>query len=588
MKAFKNMYFCILLIFKANKVSFVVLTFLTMLTAVIPLISVYLAKVILDELAEMLFDSQYNIYTICLMIAGYAIVLCISSVITFWLKRRELIHLQNLQKYLNVSVMKKAVMLDVSSFDIPDKYESFRRGKNNVLDFQRIVFSTVQALCGLVTLVSSLIIAVRHNFLCVVVALLFIIPKTIWTRKKTAMEYEFQKENALEEKKKNYYFDILFNKKSAVELKYNNMDGVAFEKYRKTMKDLNDRRNRFSLKNNMISLLIKLPDQLVLVAVNIQVIMRIVVQNATIGDYNYLVGVFSTLLTSMNEISENMATYLSYDEKINEYKCFFEAEDEKKTGNVKLNKIDNICFRNVTFTYPGNETPALRNVSFEVKTGDKVYLVGFNGSGKSTIVKLLCGFYDPDDGDILINGLPMNEYDVKSLRNSISAVFQDYVTYSLSLRECVIFDDIVDQKRDEDILEALEKAEFKVGDIEGLSLDSYVNKEFHEDGFELSGGQKQKIAVGRAMYRKASLQLMDEPTASLDPEAESSILKRLLTEDAERINIVVSHCLADARFADKVIFLSNGQVVGAGVHNQLMDNVKEYRDFYEIQRGKYA
>lgn len=587
-KIVRNMLFCISLIRNANKRTFAALTFLTLLTSIFPLISVYITKRILDELSLMLFDGELNICMIVLMLAGYAISSCISSVFMFLLNKGEVIHIQNMLKYLNVGVMKKSVLLDVSSFDIPERYESFRRGKNNVMDFQRIVFDTMQAICSILSFVVSSIIAFKLSPIYVAAAILFCVPKSIWTRKKREMEYEFQKSVAIEEKRKSYLFDILFQKKSAIELKYNNMDGEIFKRYRKILNDINEKRNKFSLKNNLKSLLICLPDKLVLAIVNIDVISRIVHGSASIGDFSYYVGVFDTLLLSLNELSDNLATYIAFDEKIDEYKAFFEKDEEKNKGKQKLEAITSIVFDKVSFTYPGNEIPAVKDVSFRISKGENVFLLGFNGSGKSTIVKLLCGFYQADSGTIFINDLPIEHYDELSLRECVTAVFQDYVTYSLSLRESIVFDNVPDEERDKQILDALRSAELNVDEIEGMSLDSYINKEFHEDGYELSGGQKQKIAVARACYRKASLQLMDEPTASLDPEAEAAVLQHLLSKDSERINIVVSHCLANAKKADKVIFLNNGNLVGTGTHEWMMGEVPEYRHFYEIQREKYV
>jgi ATP-binding cassette subfamily C protein len=584
----KNILFCVSILMNADRRSFVSMGILTLVTSLLPLITAYITKILLDKLSTVFFQQTVNFFVIVLMLMGYVASTALGSIATFWLSKREMIHIQSMLRYLNVGVMNKSVLLDVASFDIPERYESFKRGKNNVLDFQRIVFDTMHVICSLFSLVFSVLILSNSSLLYMVLAICFCVPKAIWMEKRKLGEYRFQKQIAIEEKRKNYYFEILFQKRSAIEIKYNSVDGIIFEKYKKLLEDLNATHNRFELTNNLKTLLIKLPDRLLLTMVTIDYAFRAIYGNVTIGEFSYCVQIFESFLNSINYLNDNLATYVALDEKISEYKKFFEKEEAVNKGNREIYHIQNIKFQNVTFTYPGNEEAALRDVSFEIQPDERVYLVGYNGSGKSTIIKLLCGFYSVDSGVILINDYPIEEYNMNQLRDCITAVFQDYVTYSLSLRESICFDDKQDEIRDKAIKESLNQACMDLDSIEGLEIDSFINKEFHEDGYELSGGQKQKIAVARAFFRNATLHLMDEPTAALDPEAESRLLSRLLIGHSACMTIVVSHCLANAKEADKVIFLNDGEILGVGTHAQLCLKVPEYKHFYEVQKRKYV
>lgn len=585
---FKNMYFCMSLIMKANPKSFVILSVLVLIMSITPIGVSFITKVILDAIQEWLFGERFTFAILLVLIAVYAIASCMSSVVMFWTQKRSVIQIQNLLMYLNKGVMEKAVLLDVSSFDVPQEYEKFRRGKNNVVDFQQIVLGSVRAMCSLLSLVISFMIIMLYNPMIILLLALCCLIKAFWAKRRREKEYQYQKEIALDEKRKNYYFDLIFRKKTAIEMKYYGTDQIISERYIKALKELNDRGNRFGTRNNLLSLLADLPEKALQALVGINIILDVIARKLMVGDYSYYMGVLETLILSANEIAENLAIYTAYDEKIKEYKAFFEDDEESARGGVNIDKIDSITFDHVSFTYLGNDAEALSDLSFSLHSGENVFMVGCNGSGKSTIVKLLCGFYEPSKGEILINGRPIREIDLMSLREQISATFQDFVTYALSLRENVIFSDQKDPDVDAEITKALSEAELKTEDKADFNLDTYVSKEFDENGIEFSGGQKQKIAVARALYRKSSLRLMDEPTASLDPYAESEIFKGLNQKKDDLINIIVSHCLAGATTADKVIFLNNGKLIGLGTHKELMESIEEYREFYNLQKEHYV
>lgn len=585
---FKNMYFCISLIMKANPRSFAVLSVLTVIMSVMPIAVSFITKIILDAVQEWFLGEKFSFAILLILIAAYAIASGMSSVMLFWTKKRSVIQIQNLLMYLNKGVMEKAVLLDVSSFDIPQEYEKFRRGKNNVVDFQQIVLGSVQATCSLLSLVISFTIILFYNPLILLLLCVCCIVKAFWAKIRREKEYQYQKEVALDKKRKNYYFDLIFRKKTAIEMKYYGTDQIISERYVKALKELNDRENKFGTRNNLLSLLADLPERILQTLVGVKLILDVIARKLSVGDYSYYVGVFVTLLNSANEVAENLAIYTAYDDKIKEYKAFFEEDEENARGGEKIDRIDSIAFDHVSFTYPGNDSEALSDLSFSVSAGENVFLVGCNGSGKSTIVKLLCGFYEPTEGEILINGKPIQKFDLMFLRKQISAVFQDFVTYAFSLRENIIFSDQKDSVVDGKIMEALSAAKLRTEDDSAFSLDTYVSKEFDENGVELSGGQKQKIAVARALYRKSSLRLMDEPTASLDPYAESEIFKELDQRNGELIRIIISHCLAGATTADKVIFLSDGKLAGVGTHRELMETIEEYKEFYNLQKEHYV
>jgi ATP-binding cassette subfamily B protein len=249
-----------------------------------------------------------------------------------------------------------------------------------------------------------------------------------------------------------------------------------------------------------------------------------------------------------------------------------------------------IEFRHVSFTYPGkdSETEAtLKNVSFTIQAGEAIALVGRNGAGKTTIVKLLTRLYDPDEGAILIGGRDIKEYDLKALREEIGVIFQDYVSYYLSARENIG----VGRVNDIDNLELVNSAAQKSGAdaiVEELA-DGYETMlgRWWKDGTQLSGGQWQKVALARAFIRDARILILDEPTSSLDARAEYEVFAKFRELTEGKTAIFISHRFSTVRLADRIFVLENGSIIEDGSHEELMMVDGRYAELFNLQAEAY-
>jgi ABC-type multidrug transport system fused ATPase/permease subunit len=242
-----------------------------------------------------------------------------------------------------------------------------------------------------------------------------------------------------------------------------------------------------------------------------------------------------------------------------------------------------IEFRNVSFSYT-DESKILDELDFTVNAGEKIALVGINGAGKTTAMKLLCGFLSPDEGEVTIYGKDTRHYRREDIYSLFSAVFQDELILPLTLAENITsnFEDA------EGIRAALERAELweYVGDLP-KGIDTYMTKAVSEDGLILSGGQNQKLFLARALYKDAPVLLLDEPTASLDPLAESAVYEQYHELTVGKTSIFISHRLASTRFCDRILLLADGKVAESGSHDELMALGGEYAKMYEIQSHYY-
>ena len=249
-----------------------------------------------------------------------------------------------------------------------------------------------------------------------------------------------------------------------------------------------------------------------------------------------------------------------------------------------------IEFRNVSYTYPGNDYSSLENVSFTIEPGETVALVGRNGAGKSTIAKLLGRLYDPDEGEILIDGVDIRRYDLDALRRQFAVMFQDYATYQLSVRDNIAVGDTMQAATDETVSRATRQAGAEPV-IERLpdGFNTVLGRWF-EGGHQLSGGEWQKVALARAFMRNvpnAQILVLDEPTAALDAKAEHDLFTRLRELSRHRMSLHISHRFSTVRLADRILVLDRGRLIEQGTHDELVLQGGQYAELFELQAESY-
>ena len=256
------------------------------------------------------------------------------------------------------------------------------------------------------------------------------------------------------------------------------------------------------------------------------------------------------------------------------------------TVEKRIDRDYEIEFCNVSFQYPGSETYALRNVSMKFRVGERLAVVGMNGSGKTTFIKLLCRLYDPTEGEILLNGIDIKKYDYKEYMSVFSVVFQDFKLFSYPLGENVAAKTDYDQSLAKRCLTDSGFGERLQEMPEGLETCLY--KDFAENGVEISGGEAQKIALARALYKDAAFIVLDEPTAALDPVAEAEVYSNFNKIVGDKTAIYISHRLSSCRFCDEIAVFDNGQIVQQGSHDQLVtDENGKYHELWYAQAQYY-
>lgn len=295
---------------------------------------------------------------------------------------------------------------------------------------------------------------------------------------------------------------------------------------------------------------------------------------------------FSSMVTLFGQSVVALMQFLNWLDPYMEFMSL--AEETKSTGKMLFEgDVETLEFRNVTFTYPKAEKAVLQNVSFSIQKGEKISIVGLNGAGKSTLVKLICRMYHADSGEILINGRNIYDYEYMSYMKTISAVFQDYRLFNFSIAE-----NISCQEKDSNV-EEVNRLVHEVGLEEKvkelpLGIKSRFGKEYDEDGIEMSGGQAQKIAIARALYKKASMVILDEPASALDPIAEAEIYEKFNSLVEDKTAIYISHRMSSSVFCDKILIIDGGMVADFDTHENLMQKTDSlYYKLFMSQAENY-
>lgn len=553
------------------------------LTATMAPLSIFFTQRTIDALSEIIIKGEdWNSLLVwaCLLLFS----MLFSSVGVGFLN--GIMHIA-LRRKLNIGmspdILSKFRKLDYASFEDKNVQDTLKRMSTDPQDKVLQLFLTITGIteCTIAMIGSALIFAqVGWWFIAGFIVLL---TPMIWLDFKSAdiMNSMFDSQST-DERRLNDLSGLLSNKSSLFELKLFLATDYIANKWRALANTILETRVKTTIRSQHYFLISTLLFKGWLVFVLLGLVSAIDSGHITIGLFTALIASTDSILGNTNLLSYRTqslrARYL-----LLEHYYKFMALPELQEGKELLPHIPpHIRFVDVVFSYPNTTKPILNGVSFEIRQGERVALVGENGAGKSTIIKLLWKLYQPDSGCILINGLNIEQLDTAALRQVFSVVFQDYGKYSLTLRENVAFGDI-SKLREDDAL----RAALRMGLAHNIAeLDTPLGK-LSENGIDISGGQWQRIAIARAYLPDSAFVILDEPTASLDPLAESEMYHSFAQVLKNRGCIMISHRLASARMADKIIVLSKGMVTEMGSHEQLMKAGGFYAQMFVSQSSWY-
>ena len=522
-------------------------------------------------------------------LAGFFGITVFCKVVMWYCVYQRSVSTKRILKGLNNLVFEKALSLDVGCYESPEFYDKYQRatlimtrGYFDLLcnDVAQIFSGTFAFICVITT-----VTIINPAYLLFLLPVLFVfIIEYYKSRAVYKRDLKMTKNNRI----KDYIQRTVFLKDFSKDMRTSNIFSVILKRF-KTAIDANVEILRsYGVVLFIYSVVSSLFGEFIpLIGTYAYAGYQFVHKMLKISD-------FSVVLSSINSVRETtlrvaesfedltqMALYFQY------LKDFFDYEPQIVGGTKEAGEFESLEFKNVSFKYPSADKYALTDVSFKINKNDTVAIVGINGAGKSTIVKLMLRFYDVTDGEILYNGVNIKEYDIKSYRNAFATVFQDYKNFAVS-----VFENVMCRECTADDIPYAEKALKQSGvwnRIEGLPQggNTVITREFDENGIGLSGGENQKLSTARLFAKDFQLAVLDEPSSALDPVAEYQMYENLVEATKEKTVIYISHRLSSAALSDKIFVIDSGRITEQGTHRQLMASGGEYAKMFNLQASKY-
>jgi ABC-type multidrug transport system, ATPase and permease components len=578
---------------KASKILMLARSTVEIAMAFTPIILIYISKEIIDLLAGSAGNAQENAdlstNKFFILIIFFILVRLITSGLS---KVKEIcggIHKDLISKHVQVAMACKSVSLDLSFFDSVTFYNEMNNARRDSHSLEVYTWLIIDMIRSGVQFIASAVILARLSPVLTVLLILASIPSIFIEKKFTKLNYYWQRGKASEERKMSYLLNILMGREFAKDIRLFGISQIMLTKYLNIWDTWFNEKTAIIVKKGVwagiLAVLPLLLEAGMMLYIGVQIIRGVL----TVGDYSLYSGMLAQVIGGLLSIISLGSQIYDNHLRIFSFEKFMATENKMKgQGHKELDKILKIDFVDVTFKYPDTEIYILKNVCFSISANEKIALVGLNGAGKSTIIKLILRFYDPTDGTILVNGTDIHEYDLHQFRKKFSVLFQDYTNYAFTARDNITLSNIDEEDNEPGIKDACNRSEAQgIIDKFASGLDTYLTRQFDEDGKELSGGEWQRIALARAFFRNGDIIILDEPSASLDPEAEYKIFRKFAELCEGKGAIFISHRLSNVTMADRILVLDKGEIIEDGSHSELLSKNGKYAYLFRLQAEKY-
>ncbi|MDD6095492.1 MAG: ABC transporter ATP-binding protein [Clostridia bacterium] len=435
----------------------------------------------------------------------------------------------------------------------------------------------------------SYIIASLHPLLIIFLLGLVLI-NSLLSKKSEKINYEFEPVTARFSRKQSYLFGTMIGFDWAKEVRINKAEEWLREKHGNVCREYMSENMKLQKKHlplNVISSIVSFAETFV---TYVYCALMAITGSITIGSFSVYVGAIANFSSSLNAVVQSFVHNSYVMKRIDEYqdyrnriKPFHESTDPETSP--ALDSAPSIEFVNVSFRYPNTDFDVLKNISLKIEAGKRLAIVGYNGAGKTTLIKLLCRLYEPTEGEILYNGINIKNIRYKEYMDILSVVLQDFKLFAFPVWENIVLNRQMDK-------EHLEYCIDKCGLMNKINslpkgLETSIGREFDEEGIEFSGGEGQKLASARALYKKGKISIMDEPTSALDPIAEYELYNRFDQIIMNNTALYVSHRLASAKFCDRIAVFAGGRIIEEGTHDELIGRNGVYCEMFNKQAEYY-
>lgn len=532
-------------------------------------------------------------------LAGSTLIL---SMLNTWIQKKQTLLQSGLKDFLNFKISEKQQQVSLEELEHVEVKELFLRADHAVSGnisyaanslggdkgVDAIGTEAVNLVSGAVT---AVVLAVSLLWLGIVPALLIMTALVFHvfggSREKRA-NYEERVKTTPYRNKNQYVTNVMIDFGFAKEVRLYGLQEFLLGQFRRNKEHFYAARNEAKPAFYFSHMLGILGDLMQMAATYGYLVVRVFQGSLTLGGFTGYAAALGNLSQTLVSMVRSYLNFNLYGEYFIDFMKAMEMEEETETLEAVETDEDvpkhTICFKEVSFTYPGMNRKALDRISVEFPLNGSISIVGRNGSGKSTLIKLLLRLYQPDEGRIFLDGVDIWTIPLEEYRKQVTAVFQDYYIFALDIRENIT----VTGKDDGEIWEALRKAGVE-NTVQKLpkKLDTLLFRNYHADGVDLSGGEKQKLAIARMLHRDTAVMILDEPTAALDPRSELEIYEQVHRMAKEKTILYISHRMSSCHFSDMILVMEGGRIEEQGTHAKLMENRRLYYQMYQAQAEMY-
>ena len=570
------------------------LLFQILLQAISPFSKIIFPTLIIEELTKVPLD-QVNLSNLTWILVLF---LAVEFIIPFLMNLNWMFLLHNenmLNKYWKKLMWDKMMQMRFYHLENPDVLDQISKAQdgllgygNNLGGFQALINNIISILSNFLSVVGIIYIIAQINIWLIFI-LIGIVGLRLWNqsqiKKLNIQQWEERKRMNRENE---YYSSLLTDFKYGKDIRLYACKDLLITKNKEYIEDTYQYQIKINQKFKKLTIIDNLFNMINQLLTYGYVAYYFIQSYISIAQYSLYVTSINTFISSSYSIFNSFLNIRQNTKMMSEFKKFMEIDATYQEGNVKINPNDPIVleFKDVSFAYPNTTEYVLRHINYRMEGQKKISIVGENGAGKSTFIKLLMRLYDPTEGEILLNGINIKEIPIQDYYALFSVVFQDYQLIGFNLGEQITSSDTFDEEK---VLQILSEVQFN-HKMENLQkgLATSMLKYFDDQGIELSGGESQKIAIARALFKDGKILILDEPTSALDPLAEYEIYSQFHKMTQGKLTFYISHRLSSCRFCDEIMVLEHGEIVQLGHHDKLiLDEKGKYFEMFKAQAKYY-
>jgi ATP-binding cassette subfamily B protein len=562
-----------------------------LIAALLPVAIGYIPKLIIDILDQLIKNHGPVPPRLWWLVGGEFALAVVSSLVTRAIDYSDALLANKYTRHVSIQVMKHASELDVTAYEDPVFYDRLERARVQATDRLVMIQSIGRLELQLITAIGWSVAVMLYSPWLMLLLVAAVLPAFIGETHFAFLGYAKNFRQTPVKRQLDYLRQAGATKEAAKELKLFNLSGFFTERFAKLSDIIYEQDVDLARRRLGIGSILSIISTGGYYGAYGYVIWRTLLGKWGIGTFYFLTAAILNASSNIQQVLSTLSGIADQALFLTDLLAFFEMKPtiQSKPGALPTPRpiTRGFEFRNVSFHYPGSSRLVLNGLNFHLHPGERVALIGENGQGKTTIVKLITRLYDPSEGQILLDGVDLREYSLEDLYSQIGVIFQDFMRYEMTARENIAVGQIQELNEIELLKDAARKslADEVIARLP-LAYEQMLGRRF-EGGVDLSGGEWQKIALARAYLRHAQLMILDEPTAALDARSEFEVFRRFAELTTDRMALFISHRFSTVRMADRIVVLEAGEIVEEGTHDELTRMAGRYAEMFELQAASY-